>query len=106
MEQSPINNVQPEQQLSSDLQPIDNSSSPNIAKPIVGCSASLSTEKLKKLEYLGVSPSEIIVKDDKEFYQNRFHKLVELTDERIDIEVKRKLANDTIFKSDIYHIFI
>lgn len=38
MEQSKINNVQPEQHLSSDNQLIDTTSSPTNAKPIVGCS--------------------------------------------------------------------
>lgn len=39
MEQSPINNVQPEQQQNSEQKPIDTTVSPTIAKPIVGCSA-------------------------------------------------------------------
>ena len=39
MQQSPINNVQPEQELNNEQMPIDTTSSPTIAKPIVGSSA-------------------------------------------------------------------
>jgi hypothetical protein len=40
MQQSSINNVQPEQELNNEQMPIDTTSSPTNAKPIVGCSAS------------------------------------------------------------------
>jgi hypothetical protein len=40
MEESLINNVQPEQELNNGQMPIDTTSIPTIAKPIVGCSAS------------------------------------------------------------------
>lgn len=42
MEQSSITNVQPEQKLNEEQMPIDTTSSPTNAKPIVGCSASKS----------------------------------------------------------------
>lgn len=60
----------------------------------------------EKLNYLSIAQSDIILDNGKEFFKNKYGKLVELTDERIDIEVKRKKANDNFFKSDIYHPFI
>ena len=49
MEQSSINNVQPEQKLNNEQMTIDTTSSPTIAKPIVGCSASYNTTLLRSL---------------------------------------------------------